>query len=100
MNKPVYILGQINVPDLKMCIEQYALKLKVVLDEYQAEVLSGTTKAEKVEGNKFGNWTVLIKFPSKEHYDNYIQSEEYITLSKVRQELSDGGNIILIPGSG
>lgn len=99
MNKPVYILGQIQVPDLKIYFEQYALKLKVVLDKYNAEVLSGTTKAESVEGDLFGNWTVLIKFPTREHYDNCIQSEEYIALSQVRRNLSDGGNIILIPGS-
>ena len=99
MNTPVYILGQIKVPDLKIYFEQYALKLKVVLDQFQAEVLSGTTKTESVEGDQYGNWTVLIKFPSMEHYENCIQSEEYIALSKVRRKLSDGGNIILIPGN-
>jgi len=99
MNKPVYILGQIQVPDLKEYFEQYALKLKVVLDRYGAEVLSGTTKAQLVEGEQYGNWTVLIKFTSNEDYEKCIKSKEYIALSKVRRELSNGGNITLIPGN-
>ena len=98
MESPVYILGQIQVPDLKLYFAEYALKLKEVLKDYQAEVLSGTTKAEAKEGENFGNWTVLIKFPSLSAYEKCTQSEAYLKLSKVRKELSDGGNVILIPG--
>jgi len=84
MSKPVYILGQIQVPDLKVYFEKYAVKLKVVLDRYDGEALAGTTKADVVEGEHFGNWTVLIKFPSKEKFEECMSSDEYKALAVVR----------------
>jgi len=100
MSKVVYIIGQIEVKDYKTYFPQYALKLKKVLDKYQGEALAGTTKAEILEGEGFGNWTVLIKFPSRELADECMSSEEYLKLSALRvNELTTGGNIFLIPAS-
>ena len=98
MNKPIYVVGSIDVVDFTEYFDRYAVKLKVILDRYQAEVLSGTTRAEAMEGDKYGNWMVLIKFPSEDLYKECINSPEYKELSKVRQQLSRGGNIIMVPG--
>lgn len=100
MNKPVYIIGQIDVKNFKVYFPEYALKLKKVLDKYQGEALAGSTRAEAIEGENFGNWTVLIKFPSRELADACMSSEEYIALSELRKnELTNGGNVILVPGN-
>lgn len=99
MSKAVYIVGQIEVKDFKVYFPQYALKLKDVIDKFQGEVLAGSTKAEVKEGEGYGNWTVIIKFPSRELADECMSSEEYIKLSALRiNELTTGGNIYLVPG--
>ncbi len=98
MSKEAYIIAQIQVKDFKTYFEKYALKFKELLPKFQGEVLSSTTKAEVIEGNNFGNWTVLIKFPSKEQAYACINSEEYAPLAEVRiNELTNGGNVFLIP---
>ena len=75
-----------------------ALKLNEVLKKYQGESLAGTTKAEVLEGECFGNWTVLIKFPSRALADECMSSAEYLRLSALRvNELSTGGNVFLLP---
>ena len=98
MSRAVYIVGQIQVKDYKTYFPQYAVKLNEVLIKYQGEALAGTTKAEVIEGEGFGNWTVLIKFPSRALADECMKSEEYARLSALRiNELTTGGNIFLIP---
>ncbi len=59
--------------------------------------LAGSTKAEVLEGEGFGNWMVLIKFPSRALADECMNSAEYIHLSALRKKLSTGGNVFLIP---
>ncbi len=98
--KPVYIVAQIAVKDYKTYFEEYALKLKIVLDNFQGIALAGTTKAEAKEGSNYGNWTVIIKFPSRELADECMSSAEYDRLASLRKnELTEGGNVILIPGN-
>ncbi len=100
MDRAVYIVAQIAVKDYNTYFEKYALKLKVVLDNFQGEALAGTTKAEAIEGINYGNWTVIIKFPSRKLADECMRSEEYKTLSSLRKnELTTGGNVILVPGN-
>lgn len=98
MSKEVYIVAQIQVKDYKTYFEKYALKFNDILPQFQGEILAGTTKGEVIEGALFGNWTVLIKFPSKELAYECINSPEYAPLADVRiNELSTGGNVFLFP---
>ena len=100
MSQEVYIIAQIEVKnrDYKTYFEEYALKLKDILPKYQGVVLAGTTKGEVLEGERFGNWTVIIKFPSKELAHACINSEEYAPIAHKRtKELQTGGNVLLIP---
>ena len=100
MNKAVYIIAQIEVKnrDFKAYFEEYALKLKDMLPKYQGEALVGTTKAEVIEGERFGNWTVILKFPSKELAYACINSAEYAPIAAKRiNELQTGGNVLMVP---
>lgn len=99
MNKEVYIIAQIDVKnrDYKSYFEEYALKFKDILPKYQGVALVGTTKAEVLEGEKFGNWTVILKFPSRALAEACINSEEYAPIAKKRmEELQNGGNVLLV----
>lgn len=98
MSKAVYVIAEIQVKDYKTYFKEYALKFNDILPKFQGEVLSGTTKADVIEGERYGNWTVLIKFPSKELAYECINSEEYAPLAALRiNELSTGGNVRIIP---
>jgi len=98
MNKEIYIIGQIQVKDFKIYFKEYALKFKDILDRYQGEVLASTREGEVIEGARYGNWTVIIKFPSRELADACINSKEYAPLAALRiKELTTGGNVLLIP---
>ena len=102
MDKAVYIIAQIEVKnrDFKSYFEQYALKLKDILPKYQGEALAGSTKVEVLEGERFGNWTVILKFPSRELALKLINSEEYAPIAALRiKELQTGGNVLMIPAS-
>ena len=99
MTKEVYIIAQIAVKDYKTYFEKYALPFKEILPKFQGEVLASTTKCEVLEGENFGNWTVLLKFPSKELAHACINSEAYAPLAEVRiNELTTGGNVLMVPG--
>ena len=101
MSKEVYIIAQIEVKEFKTYFEEYALKLKDILPKYQGEALVGTTKAEVLEGEQFGNWTVILKFPSQELAYACINSEEYAPIAKKRiDELQNGGNVLMVPAQG
>lgn len=102
MNKAVYIIAQIEVKnrDFKSYFEQYALKLKDILPKFQGEALAGTTKAEVLEGERYGNWTVILKFPSRELAHALINSEEYAPIAALRiKELQTGGNVLMVPAN-
>ncbi len=99
MNQEVYIIAQIEVKDYESYSDQYALKFKKILPDYQGEVLAATEECEILEGGRYGNWTVVIKFPNRQLAYNCINSQEYAPLKKVRiNELTTGNNVLMIPG--
>ena len=100
MSQAVYIVAHIAVKnrDFKTYFKEYALKLKDILPKYQGEALAGTTKAEVLEGEGFGNWTVILKFPSRDLALACINSDEYAPIAAKRiNELQTGGNVLLVP---
>ncbi len=97
MNKTVYILAQIEVKDYKLYFKEYADKFNPILSSFEGDVLAATKQVEVIEGQSYGNWTVLIKFPSKQHAYNCINSESYAPLAALRiNQLSTGGNVLLM----
>ena len=100
MNKEVYVISHIDVKDMKTYFKEYALKFKDILHKYQGEVIVSTQECEVLEGERYGNWTVVIKFPSKQHVYDCIQSKEYAPLADVRiNKLTHGGNVLMFPAS-
>lgn len=100
MSQAVYIIAHVEVKDIGAYIREYALPFKPILEKYQGEALVGTTKAEILEGERYGDWTVILKFPSKELAHACINSEEYAPLAKHRiTNLSTGGKVIMVPAN-
>ena len=99
MSQPAYLLGQINVTDLPQYRDLYARPLLAQLTVIGAELLVSSPDAETLEGEWSGNWTVLIRFPSWETAVQWYQSADYAPLKRARiQELTDAGNLVLLPG--
>lgn len=98
MNQEIYILGEMAVKDLKVYLKEYGTPFIPVLEKFQGELLAATKNAKTLEGEPFGNWTVLMKFPSKELAYGFVTSDEYAPLMKLRvNELTNGGRAILFP---
>ena len=99
MSQPAYLLGQINVVDLPKYREEYARPVLAQLTSIGAELLVSSPDAETLEGEWSGNWTVLIRFPSWETAVEWYQSADYAPLMRARiQDLTDAGNLVLMPG--
>ena len=65
MAHPVYIIGQINVKNLNQYILEYGLPVFEMFKKYDGTILAATPHVETVEGDWYGNWTVIFRFPSK-----------------------------------
>ena len=98
MSQAVYILGEMAVKDYETYFAQYGAPFMPILEKYHGELLVATKNGKTLEGTPFGNWTVLLKFPSSDLAYNFINSEEYAPLMKLRiNELTTGTKAILFP---
>ena len=99
MEKTFYIIGRIEVKDYKIYLEKYGKPFMKVLEKYQGELLAATKNGRTLEGEPFGNWTVLLKFPSKDLAYGFVTSEEYAPLMKLRvNELTTDNRALIFPG--
>jgi uncharacterized protein (DUF1330 family) len=99
MSQPAYLIVQLNVKDFPQYREQYGKPVVAQLTKLGAEFLVTSPHAETLEGEWSGNWTVLIRFPSWETALEWYKSADYAPLKRARiQELTDGGNLVLLPG--
>lgn len=98
MDSSVYIFAQMDVKDYKTYLTEYGKPFMSVLEKFEGELLSGTAKAETLEGEAFGNWTILLKFPTEELAQKFICSKEYAPLKKMRiDSLINEGRAYLFP---
>ncbi len=98
MSKEVYVIAQIGVKDYDNYFEKYGMPFFEVFKKFEGTVLSANKEAELLEGESVGNWTVLLKFPSKTTALDFINSEEYAPLKDLRvNELTTSNQIILLP---
>ena len=98
MSQEFYIVGQMEVKDHQTYLEEYGKPFLNILKKYQGEVLAATQNGKTLEGEPFGNWTVLLKFPSKDLVYGFITSEEYAPLITLRvNELTTGGRAFIFP---
>lgn len=93
-----YMFAHLKVADFGSYIERYAMPFAELLPQYEGEVVSATTEGKPLEGETGGNWTVLIKFPSREKAEAFYNSDEYAPLLALRKnELTTGGSVVMFP---
>lgn len=98
MNEKAYIFGQIEVKDHDDYLQRYGMPFAKIIGTFNGKVLAATKEGQALEGERYGNWTVLLEFPSKEDALNFVTSEEYRPLAKLRvKELTTGNRAFLLP---
>lgn len=99
MSTPMFVLVQFNVKDFPKYFEQYGSLMSTEVEKFGGEFIAATRDVEVKEGQSSGNLTAIIRFPSKEAATAMYESAGYAPLKAKRiEELTDGGNLIFIPG--
>ncbi len=94
---PVYLVAQVQITDQTRYSESYAAKVGPMLVEAGAELLAATPEREQLEGDWVGNWTVVVRFPSKAKALEWYRSDAYQAVRPERLRSSSEGNIVLLP---
>jgi uncharacterized protein (DUF1330 family) len=99
MTEPVYVVALVDVKDQADYIDRYGLPVLEQLQASGAEVLAATGEAKELEGDKHGNWTVIIRFADAATAQSWYESEAYAPLKRLRAgELSRSGDVFMVPG--
>jgi len=99
MNEPVYLIAQVETDDLPRYREEYGKKVVPLIAEHGGVLLVGSAESEVLEGTSSGNWTVVIRFPSREAARGWYESAAYAPLKRARIEtLARSTNLVLVPG--
>lgn len=99
MPEPAYVIAQIAVKDLHEYLTTYGKPTVALIEALGGEFLVASGDADVLEGEWSGNWTVVIRFPSREVALEWYESPEYAPLRALRMHsLTDGGNLALVPG--
>jgi uncharacterized protein (DUF1330 family) len=95
--EPVYMIAQLDVKNHDTYAQRYALPVIEQLQKHGVEVLAVSAAPKVLEGTWSGNWTVILRFPSRAIAENWYASEEYQHLKSLRlNELTHGGSLILL----
>lgn len=86
---PVYLVVQLDFPDLETYFSEYGQPLAPLLASYDAEVLVAAPELKVLEGTYDHNLTAVIKFPSAEVAERFYQSSEYQPLKAKCAELTN-----------
>ncbi|QIZ76102.1 DUF1330 domain-containing protein [Ferrimonas lipolytica] len=99
MDKPYFFIAQIKVKDYADYHQRYGHKVLEQVVAAGGEILVASPAAEILEGEWFGNWTVIGRLPSQTIAKQWWNSPEYRQLAQLRQQvLSDGGSVVMVPG--
>ena len=99
MSQPMFVLVQFSVKDFPKYFEEYGSLMRDVVEKFGGQFIAATDDVDVKEGQSSGNLTAIIRFPSRESANEMYESAEYAPLKAKRlSELTDGGNLIFIPG--
>ncbi|PYR24135.1 MAG: hypothetical protein DMF98_16505 [Acidobacteria bacterium] len=99
MVQPMFVLVQFNVKDFPKYFEHYGSLMSAEVAKFGGQFLAASRDVVVKEGEPSGNFTAIIRFPSKEAAVAMYESPGYAPLKAKRiDELTNGGNLIFIPG--
>ena len=97
--KPVYLVVQLNIPDVESYTKQYAIPVVQQLQDIGAKLLAASPDPQVLEGKWQHKSTVIIEFPSMSVAKKWYSSEQYKPYKDIRiNKLTEGGNLVLVPG--
>jgi len=92
------VFVQFEVKELSRYRADYASKMAAIAAQFGAQFLAATPQAEAIEGALGGNFTAILRFPSREAAQAMYESAEYAPLKRLRQEeLTTQGQVLFIP---
>lgn len=98
MAQALLVFVQFEVKEFSRYRAEYASKLAVVVAQFGGQFLAATPQAEAIEGALGGNFTAILRFPSREAAQAMYESAEYAPLKRLRQEeLTTQGQVLFIP---
>ena len=98
MADAVYLVAQIQVKDYEQYMAEYAAPTLDLIQRFGGEVLAATPDARALEGDWYGNWTVILRFQSADAARSFMEAPEYAPLRQARVErLTEGGNVAVVP---
>jgi uncharacterized protein (DUF1330 family) len=98
MTQALLVFVQFEVNDFARYRADYASKMAAVAAQFGGQFLAATPQAEAMEGALGGNFTAILRFPSREAAQAMYDSEAYAPLKRLRQdELTTGGQVLFIP---
>ncbi len=94
-NKTVYFVGDVDIHNLEN-YKIYMEQVKPLVEKFGGEYLTRGGPMEAIETNLWNpTRMVLLKFPNKQSALNWMNSEEYKPVKKLRQENSSGTFVLL-----
>ena len=93
--KPTYLVGDVDIHDIDK-YKKYMEQVKPLVEKYGGEYLTRGGPMDEIETNLWKpTRMVIIKFPDKDSALNWLNSEEYKPIKKIRHENSTGTFILL-----
>ena len=94
-NKTVYFVGDVDIHNLEN-YKIYMEQVKPLVEKFGGEYLTRGGPMEAIETNLWNpTRMVLLKFPNNQSALNWMNSEEYNPVKKLRQEHSSGTFVLL-----
>lgn len=99
MTQALLVFVQFAVNDFGRYRADYANRMAGIAAQFGGQFLAATAQAEAMEGALAGNFTAILRFPSREAALAMYESAEYAPLKRLRQdELTTSGQVLFIPG--
>ncbi len=90
------IYHQLEVTD-QVAFDEYRSKVRAVLADFGAQVLSADPEPKVLEGEWTGTRNVLIEFPDMDAVERWHDSDDYKSLLDIRLGATRG-NVIAVDG--
>ncbi|MEM1387450.1 MAG: DUF1330 domain-containing protein [Pseudomonadota bacterium] len=96
---PVYLLANLQVDNLERYLNEYGFPVTPMLLAADGEILVATPQVQSLEGEYSWNWSVVVRFPSRDAAEGWYNSAEYQAMISVRQSLTntDASTLVLAP---
>jgi uncharacterized protein (DUF1330 family) len=90
-----YILTQ-TVTDPQKYGQEYVARVMPFLAKYKAEVIVADLEAKPLQGDP-ANGVVVLRFPSEQAIQNFVNDPEYQPIKKIRMSLTKNANAVMAP---